>query len=279
PYTREERFFTEADLEVLDRLVELLRMGLTDMDTIVAMTRVVGQGLARIADAEASAMKQRLTEMLEASEVGPEGAEAAAVGLAPELFPALESFLTHVWRRHLAVALERVHIFEGADSDQRSAVGFADVVGFTRLSRHIGERELLRIIELLDAKTQDLVSSFGGRIVKMIGDEVMFTTPDPADAAEIALHLTEDFGADETLPDVRVGLAFGPVLSHRGDCFGPTVNLANRAAGTARPGTVLVSEDIREALTALEGYELKAIRRRHLKGIGPTRLWTFRRRS
>lgn len=273
PNPGDDPFFTEADLEVLTRLLDFLKEGLADFDTIVAMTRVVSQALARVADAQANLIKERFAQDLS----GSEDVEEAAADVLGGLFPALELFLTHTWRRHLAVALERAHVFEEASSDRESVVGFADIVGFTRLSRHNDEKDLLQVVELLEAKAQDVVSSRGGRIVKMIGDEVMFATPEPADAAEIALALVEDFASDERLPDVRVGLAAGPVLSHRGDLYGPTVNLANRAAGAARPGTVLASAGIHAALDEVPGFELKPVRRRHLKGIGPTRLWSLKR--
>ena len=90
----------------------------------------------------------------------------------------------------------------------------------------------------------------GGRIVKTIGDEVMFITEEPAAAATIALRLARASNQDAVLPDARAGLASGPVLSREGDYYGQVVNLASRLTELAFPGTVLASSDL---ATELEG--------------------------
>jgi len=113
--------------------------------------------------------------------------------------------------------------------------------------------------------------------VKMIGDEVMFVTDDPAAAAEIGLSLAEVYGQDEAVSDVRVGLAHGPVLGLQGDYFGPTVNLASRIVNIAYVGAVVVSSEIQERLAGDERFVLKPVRPRRLKGIGLTPLWVVRR--
>src|SRR5947208_2308671 len=121
------------------------------------------------------------------------------------------------------------------------------------------------------------IADLGGRIVKMLGDEVMFVTDDPAPGARIAMHLAEAYADDETLPDVRVGLAVGPVLAREGDYFGPTVNLASRIVNISYAGSAVVSDEIHAALEGNEEFGWKALRPRRLKGIGWTPLWVLTR--
>jgi class 3 adenylate cyclase len=131
----------------------------------------------------------------------------------------------------------------------------------------------------------DTVTALGGRVVKMIGDEVMFVTDLAAQAARIALALAEAYADDELLSDVRVALAVGPVLVQDGDYYGPVVNLASRAAEIAAPGSVLVSDEFHTALLAEIGgsppepeeFAFKALRPRLLKDLGRVQLWAVHR--
>ena len=265
----EEVFFTEQDLSVLQTMADFIRAGIADLDTIVSMTRTFSQSVARIAEAEAEVMRDRVR--MEGAAISPE--EAAQI--LPVLVPALELFLTHAWRRHLEAALSRVQVFDTAAADQVKVIGFADLVGFTRLSLEIDETELSRIVEELEARAQDIISTHGGRVVKMIGDEVMFVATDPGAAATMALELASLEIADSPL-SFRGGLAYGPVISQRGDFFGPVVNLARRATSAARSQSILVTEEVRNELAEDPDFYLKEIPTRRLKGIGPTRLWVLR---
>ena len=116
------------------------------------------------------------------------------------------------------------------------AVGFADMVGFTMLSQHLSDRELAAVVSRFEELAHDIVTSMGGRVVKMIGDEAMFVVSSAADAARIGLALAEAYADDDLLSDVRVALAIGPVLVQDGDFYGPVVNLASRLVGDRQPG-------------------------------------------
>ena len=110
----------------------------------------------------------------------------------------------------------------------------------------------------------------------MIGDEVMFSADTPAIAAEIALALVDAYAGDAALPELRVGLALGPVLSFEGDLFGPTVNLASRLVNIARPGTVLISDELAVRLHDAPAFTLRSLRPLRLKGIGRAHVWVLR---
>ncbi len=155
------------------------------------------------------------------------------------------------------------------------AVGFADMVGFTVLSQHLGDAELAAIVARFEELAHDTVVALGGRVVKMIGDEVMFVVESPVNAARIGLSLAEAYAGDELLSDVRVALAVGPTLVQEGDLYGPVVNLASRLVAVAHPGTVLVSDELRTALVEDGGgeFETHPLRPRTLKDIGRVQAW------
>jgi adenylate cyclase len=167
----------------------------------------------------------------------------------------------------------------GAIDAMSVAVGFADLVGFTALSQQLEEDELAKLVDRFEATAYDVVSAGGGRVVKMIGDEVMFAVDDVRRAIEIAFILSETYHDDESLSDVRVGVAYGPALEREGDLYGPTVNLASRIVGIAYAGSVVVSTEVRDALADDEAFAFRSLRTRHLKDIGRVSLWAARRPS
>jgi len=98
-------------------------------------------------------------------------------------------------------------------------VAFIDLSGFTELS---GRTALAGVGELLgrfESLASDVVVEARGRIVKLIGDEVMFVCPDVGEGARACLEILERTG-EGGLPPARAGLAAGPVLRQRGDYFG-----------------------------------------------------------
>ena len=155
------------------------------------------------------------------------------------------------------------------------AVGFADMVGFTVLSQHLGDEELAAVVARFEELAHDTVVALGGRVVKMIGDEVMFVVQNATGAAQIGLSLAEAYAGDDLLSDVRVALAVGPVLVKDGDFYGPVVNLASRLVNVARPGTVLISDEFKAALDGegAPGIDTRALRTRTLKDLGRVQMW------
>jgi adenylate cyclase len=189
----------------------------------------------------------------------------------------LSTVLDSVWRRHLAVAVGRRNA-RGEDPDAHEiAIGFADLEGFTALSQQLPEDELARVVDRFETIAYDVVSSHAGRVVKMIGDEVMFSADDVVAGADIALLLAESYAADEALADVRVGLAAGQALELEGDLYGPAVNLASRIVSLAYPGTVVVSQEVVDAVGDDPRFVVRSLRPHHLKHIGRVKLFALRR--
>jgi adenylate cyclase len=128
-----------------------------------------------------------------------------------------------------------------------------------------------------ESLTRDVIAEYGGRVVKTIGDEVMFLTANPVAGADLALRLVEAHAEDDILPPVRVGLDSGPVLLRDGDAFGPTVNRASRIVDLAKAGTVVVPSGVRDVLDAEPGFRVRPLGVRRLKDIGRTWLWAVGR--
>ncbi len=271
--------FTEMDIEAVRLFQAMVAMDLVDLDTAVQMARVIGSSMARIAEAEAAPGTAPILmpsgdSILDADQF----ARQADASLS-----AMARLLEYVWRRHLQAATRRSMMLRSrgsaAGTSPTTAVGFADMVGYTMLSQHLSDEELAAVVSRFEGLAHDTVVALGGRVVKMIGDEVMFVVQTATSAAEIGLSLAETYSDDELLSDVRVGLAIGPVLVQDGDFYGAVVNLASRLVGVANPGTVLVSEEFRAALAeeGAQGFEMRALRARTLKDIGRVQAWKLKR--
>ncbi len=270
----DDRLFTDLDIEAVERFRELLSLGAADMDTALQRARVIGSSMARIAEAEVVPDSIGPAEPFD-SVLAADAFAATATATLPDITQLLE----FVWRRHMQAATRRAMMLrsrrEGVGTSPAMAVGFADMVGFTLLSQHLAEDELASVVRRFEEISHDIVTSLGGRVVKMIGDEAMFVVPEVLSAVRIGLDLSEAYADDELLSDVRVGLAFGPVLLRDGDYYGTTVNLAHRIVNIANPGTVLVSDEFRTTLVEAAPGEFtwKALRPRQLKDLGRVQLW------
>ena len=271
----DEPAFTDMDIEAVQLFQALVALGIVDLDSAVQMARVIGSSMARIAEAETAPgttpiLMSTGDSVLDADEFARQ-AEAS--------IPAMTRLLEYVWRRHLQAATRRamLHRTRGVDEGVRPvmAVGFADMVGFTVLSQHLGDEELAAVVARFEELAHDTVVALGGRVVKMIGDEVMFVVQSASGAAQIGLSLAEAYASDDLLSDVRVALAVGPVLVKDGDFYGPVVNLASRLVNVARPGTVLISDEFKEALESedADNIDTRPLRTRSLKDLGRVQMW------
>lgn len=279
PTADDDRIFTQADVTILHSAQRLIDEGVTRPEVLLQLTRATGQSLARLADVQIVATGDRLDTAAWLADPGAI-ADAITTALSAQV-PRFEQFLMYVWRRHLLASLLRLLSESTAmtSSVHDVVVGFADLVGFTALSQNLDPAAIADVVDHFESLVYAEVPEHGGRVVKMIGDAVMFSIDRVTDAAEIALSLIERNATDSTLPEIRLGLALGPTVSFGGDLFGPTVNLASRLVDLARPGTVLVSDEIGTQLQAQPGLLLRRKHRTHLKGIGRVRTWALRRQK
>jgi adenylate cyclase len=263
--------FTDRDIDALKRLDALVSGGLVSEDLAIALLRALGHTTGRLA-------VWQVDLVLDALSGGTglrEGLDTRrAYRLAERLVPEMEPLLVHVWRLQLAATADRVIEDDATLVDAvHLTVGFADLVGFTRLSRRLEQRELAAVVERFEEGALDAVTAAGARLVKTLGDEVLWIAERSLSAVDAGVALVDAFAEDEQMPELRIGLATGLVISRMGDVFGTTVNRASRLTSLARPGSVLVdrttAEEIEEADPEGEdGLVVSALWPRPLRGLG-----------
>lgn len=125
------------------------------------------------------------------------------------------------------------------------AVLFADVSGSARLHEKLGGAETLRAVDRCLKRIERAVEGFGGRVVKIVGDELMavFDVADEAfqAAVEMQQRVADLPPVSGVKLEIRVGFAQGEVRDEVGTLVGETVSLAAHLAGLAAPGQVLTS--------------------------------------
>lgn len=275
------RAFTDADLGALMRVQSMRERGLLDHDSALELTRSLGHTMARLAEWQVDSIGRRWAANLpedDAPGTSPDALDQAREVIG-ELLPEFESLLAYVWRRQIAATLARAFadFDEDAEESAEATVGFADLVSFTRLSRQLDEEALAMLVQSFETAASDVVHAAGGRLVKTLGDEVMFVAESAGVAAEIGLRLHDLSRNDPELPLLRTGLASGPVLTRMGDVFGTTVNRASRLTAAARPGATVVDAATAEALTAAgdDRFSVRTMAPRPVRGLGIMRPYSL----
>jgi class 3 adenylate cyclase len=214
----------------------------------MTLLRVLGGSIARLAEAGSTAIRVGMPD-IQMEHTADEFVTAQAYRRVGEFIPRLGVLIDSVFRHHTVSA--RTY-FEGVVRDTTASVicgiGFADLTGFTSLSQELSAAELSDLLVEFGSAVNDVVLSDDGRIVKFIGDEVMWVSPTPEKLAKVAFDLVDHPDAREAGLQVRAGLGYGSVLAIAGDYFGTPVNLAARLVGAAAPGQILVSTDVRDEL-------------------------------
>lgn len=261
--------FTEADLDAMRRTQHLHELGFMQADEESALIRTLGRSFARLAEWQlimlGNAVDPRSTDLDQ------------LVGVVEDVVPTVEAIQSYIWRRHLLNVASRMLLAPVQEDTPEVVVGFADIVGYTRQSRAMTRDELGRLVEEFEAAALRIITTHGGRIIKTIGDEVMFVADEPTGAAEIALELIELHEGTEEFPELRVGLAYGQVLARLGDVFGPTVNVAARLTSVSKPSRVLIDRAMAEALSDDSRYWVRRTRRQSVKGYRRLEPWKLRR--
>jgi adenylate cyclase len=271
--------FTDADIAALRRFLDRIANPWIywSPDQALSQARITSSALARIADAESDDLVRSVTA---ARQDGLDD-EATAELIAARLdYDEVARLFDHAHRLQLRAALWR-KLAVPADQVNHATltIGFVDLVRFTAITEEVAEEELDALVTRFEEVAHDRITDNGGRMIKMIGDEVMFVADDPAQGIGIALDLVEAYSNDEQLPSARAGVAYGGVLTRDGDYFGPVVNLASRIVDVARPDSVVTSEVMQELLVDHEGLAWRRLPPKRLKGIGRTSLWLVRRDS
>jgi adenylate cyclase len=221
-------------------------------EAALGLARVVGAGTARLAQAVVDTFRVGFELPTLGRGVSYSEVVEQYVDITRTMLPALEAMVLATLRAHLVrVAADAwMPDVEQAAARRDLAVGFADLVGYTALTRTLSPAELARLLRRFEDTIAGVVAEHDARLVKQIGDGAMFAADSPQAGAATACALAEAFAAADGLPPVRVGLATGSVVTHYGDYYGDVVNLAARLVALARPGTVVVSEQVAAALAA-----------------------------
>lgn len=273
--TSDDPLFTEADLYALRTVASIVREGDLDEATTLALTRAFARTVDRLASWQVQLVAEALSDTppdddLPTTQTGSARARATA-RLLVDMADELEPLLVYAWRRHLTDTLSRLLSDAEPNVEVEGIyrhIGFADLVSFTTLVRKLSERELSSVVKRFEVLTSDIVTAHGGRIIKTVGDEILYSNRHAAPAAATALDLIDAMSGDDLLPDVRVGLAAGRVLARMGDVFGTTVNRAARLTSIAHPRSVVVDAATATALESVSGFAVRALRPRTLRGVG-----------
>ena len=199
----EDVAFTERDQAALNTIVDLVRAGKLTEEAAISVTRAIGQMTDRMVVWQIEALVE---DMVQNQGVTDAVARKRLVGELPSLVDALEEMLVYSWRRQLNAGVQRLAVRaeaglasseEGREGDEDDAplplaraVGFADLVSYTSLSRRMNEKTLAQLVQRFENKCAEIISVGGGRLVKTVGDEVLYIAETPAAGAEISLALS-----------------------------------------------------------------------------------------
>lgn len=265
--------YGERDLEAARRVKQFVDAGLPE-EGLIEMARVLGQALARVAEASRFMIG---SAFLEPGSTEYDVAQQAR--MARPLVEVLEPTIAYVYGIQLVEQLRHdamgQALLETGDPGRREmTVGFVDIVGWTELSEEAEEETIGGLADRLGAMVSEHLRA-PVRVVKMVGDGAMLVSPETAPMLDLTLDLVDAAEADPAFPQLRGGVASGLALTRWGDWYGRPVNLASRVCSRARPGSVLVTAPVREACA--EGYRFSQAGEKRLKGIGSVPLWRARR--
>jgi adenylate cyclase len=262
----DERRATKADLEAARMVKAFIDTGLPE-DGLLGVARTIGMGTARIAEANRELVVRTLIRPGDTERDVAKRFVAAADNMAPLVGPtvvyALQAHLLEQIRRDVIGATDLASGAVGGTVDL--TVCFADLVEFTRLGEEIDPEELGMVAGRLE-EMASAVAEPPVRLVKTIGDEVMFvsTEAEPMVAAALALIAAAE-SEGQQFPWLRAGIASGPTLPQAGDYYGRAVNLASRLTNVARPGSVVLDEAAKGQ--AGEAFDYSYVGERRLKGL------------
>ena len=282
---RPEDYVREDELSVVPVIELQLSSGFRPV-VIERWLRACGDSLRRIAETETDWYRTEVVQpLLEAGMSEGEMLEAQA-DLGSRMAPLTEQALLgmyhgqqeHAWSKsaveEVEGALERAGLYSRLH--RPPAVCFLDITGYTRLTEERGDEAAADLAARLATLVRRSSQEHGGQPVKWLGDGVMFYFADPGHGVLAALDMVEGV-ATHALPPAHVGIHAGPVVFQEGDYFGRTVNIAARIAEYARPGEVLVSQEVVDAAagTPVTFTEIGPV---ELKGVsGAPRLYTAQR--
>jgi adenylate cyclase len=252
---------------------------------LLGANRQLGDNLRRLAESQVRLFHSHVEDQL-AAEGHPTHSWTDDLNqVAASMMASLERTLALLYRRHFEHYVLEVTVLRAEAALERAglarrrpvqppAIAFLDLTGYTRLTEERGDRAAAELAGRLVEIVHEFAHRGGGRVVKLLGDGVMFHFPEPAQGVRCGLELVDRLPR-VGLPAARVGLHSGPVVFQDGDYFGRTVNVAARITDYARPGEVLVSDQVVADADRLEGVRFAPVGPVSLKGLSaPITLYT-----
>lgn len=237
---------SEEDLEGLRTWSEL--SAVVGEATSLGVLRVLGASMARFAEAVSSGIRGGVPA-IQLNYTADELTTARAYAGLTSFVPRMGRLIDAVHRQHLESArMYFEDVLRDTSPTVHCGVGFVDLSGFTSLTQLMTPQELSVLLTEFSGTVSDVVHADGGRVVKFIGDAVMWVSPTAEQLTRAAAHLVDHPRARDADLQVRAGLGYGPMLALDGDYYGNPVNLAARLVAAAEPGEILLSEDLRAEL-------------------------------
>lgn len=244
----DERTSSEDDVELVAAAVRVLEV--FGERSGWPLLRRLGAAVERMVEALSTAVISEVPD-ISVLHSGSEARTAQAWGDTAKLVPQLGRMLDLVQRHHIEAVrryLEAAGAGESTQASFRVGVGFADLSGYTSASLQLSLSELAEIIGEFEQGAAEEIASRGGRVVKFVGDAVLFVCHEPDTLLEIADAIVGPAGGDGPKLTARAGVAYGWVLARDGDYFGPVVNLAARLVDITPPGRIVLSEELAMAV-------------------------------
>jgi adenylate cyclase len=242
----------EDELRIVPVIRAVVARGMP-ASVVERLLRVYGDAFRRIAETEADWWRTYVAQPSLASGMTDAEMHEATLGFGEELAPLMEQAMFSMYHAHQEHTWSANLIEEVEDALDRTglrsrlitppAICFLDITGYTRLTEERGDEAAAELAARLTPLVQRPADRNGGKVVKWLGDGVMFHFREPGGGVLAALEMLEAMAAAD-LPPAHVGLHTGPVVFQGGDYFGRTVNMAARIAEQAGPGQVLVTQEI-----------------------------------
>ena len=282
----EEKVFTENDAKLFLQWSRFMASGAIDTATARSLLRANSHLADRLGLWQVEALVE---DTMRRFGLDDTAARMYVLDHIRERVDVLEDVLRHSWRRQLDALLKRMDheiSTRGHEGLQprfplNRSLGFVDMVSYTSSSAILGGK-LVDLIGRFEQLSRDAVTDAGGRVVKMIGDAVMYIADDLETGLRVAVSLIEQLGADDQMLPVRASFVRGDVFSRSGDVFGPTVNLASRLVDIAPVGKILMDPTTAAAIAAGKAgmeYDVEEFPSATLRGFGTISpyLLTYRR--
>ena len=278
--------FTEQDAQAIGEWKQEFGEGTLGRTTVTSLLRAQSYMADRLVLWQLEAI---VTDFQERMGLDDTSARLVVLDKIDEYIDLLQSQLGYAWRRQMAYLLlntnREVEMREGKDAATDSyplerSMGFVDMVAYTRRSSTMSGAALADLVQSFEMACRDVITTRGGRVVKTLGDAVLYVADDLLVAADIVCSIVELLKSRPEILPVRASLVHGRVVSRSGDIFGPPVNLASRLVDIAPRGQILMDADSAKQLQATDNKGYFAVRpatTRDLQGVGEVEGWLLTR--